>query len=136
MSTDFKLVNKDLSLGADHQLQLVSNTEKLAQDIGKVLNTNLGENTYNVQYGCNLRRMIGVSLPDPLLSPMVAAIVTEAVMYLQSLQQGQKAYQPVPDNEYIARMQNLVLTKFAPGRLGVSFDVVTTSGAAVTGTVL
>lgn len=102
MSFDLKIQNGDLVFTKEGTLDLVSNNEKLRQDIIKILLTKLGENKYHPTYGSEIGALkIGMVADQELLELDLQSSVRDAVNKLISLQKSQSRKQFLTPGERI-----------------------------------
>jgi len=102
MSFDLALINSDLSLMPDGSIRTVQDTQKLRQDILKIILTQLGSNRFHPWYGCAVSDdVIGSSLPDNILINDIRTSIIQSLDRLKKLQQQQQTYQKVSLAELI-----------------------------------
>lgn len=103
MSFDLRAINGDLELSPDGDVRQVIDSDKLAQDVLKLLNTTYGTDPFYPGYGSVITAAsIGMpnDNPDSLVS-RAQIILTEVLGQLVSTQQAQSTYQPLTDAETI-----------------------------------
>ncbi len=128
MSFDLKLYNGKLSL-KDGKLETVSDSDKLLQDILKMLFTKVGANPLSAWYGSYLTQsVIGQANIDPQLTQAVAQTqISQSLSMLKKLQDQQfNTFQNVVPAEQIAGIQNVSVALDAndPRRYIVSIVVI------------
>lgn len=103
MSFDFKIKKGDLSIGADGDLAIVQDTEKLIQDILKIVITPIGSNKFYPWYGSRISKSsIGQVVDYEFSSTMISGELSNALENLQRLQQEQAKRQKVTPYELLA----------------------------------
>jgi ferritin-like protein len=109
MSFDLKILKKKLVI-SNGKLAIVQNTEKLVQDIFKILITPVGGNPLFSWYGSYLGfQSIGTANEDPAQLQVIARTQIEnALNKLKSLQDMQiNSYQNVSSSEQIAGFKSI-----------------------------
>ncbi len=102
MSFDFALVNNDLKIQTDGTMKTVKDTEKLRQDIVKIIITQLGSNRFHSWYGCSVSDdIIGKELPVNMMEMDIKSSVTQSLDRLRVLQTQQLTGQKVSMAELI-----------------------------------
>ena len=101
MSYDLQLTGGDITFGSDGNPMIVQNTDKLAQDVSKIVLTPLGSDPGNVQYGTKLRGILGKSMDFSTIQGIIANTVSQALAFLQSLQAAQTTVQAMTYPELI-----------------------------------
>ncbi len=102
MSFDLKIKNGDIDINKSGSLSVVSDNEKLRQDIVKILLTKLGENKYHAYYGSSLGALEVGGVPDRLLiEDDLTRLTEEAITVLMRLQSNQMKRQFVSPAEAI-----------------------------------
>lgn len=108
MSFDFKIKNGDLSIGADGDLARVENTDKLIQDILKIVITPMGSNQFYPWYGSRLSKsLIGNVFDHEFMSTVASNQLQNALENLQRLQQEQARLQRVTPFEQLAALRGV-----------------------------
>ena len=109
MSFDFKINSTgDLSIGEDGDLSRVENTEKLIQDILKIVITPMGSNQFYPWYGSRLSKsLIGQVFDFEFLSTVASSQLQNALENLQRLQQEQARQQRVTPFEQLAAVKGV-----------------------------
>lgn len=94
MSFDLKLSGGDLVINPDGSLELVTDNQKLRQDIIKILLTKLGENRYHPNYGSELGAItIGSVVDQEILELDLTSSVRDSLQKLMALQKAQSRKQ-------------------------------------------
>jgi len=100
MSFDIRAFTGDIEIGSNGDLIQITDSDKLAQDVVKLLNTPIGTNPLNPGYGSMLTvNQIGEAVSVEGLVQQTKTIITEALEQLISQQIIQAAIQPVTDAE-------------------------------------
>jgi phage baseplate assembly protein W len=113
MSFDFRINNGDIALGPDGDLDKVFDTEKLIQDVLKILSTPLGANKFFPWYGSLLTdSSVGQVADRKFINTMVNQIIRSNLETLQKLQKQQAASgQRVTAAELIAAVQGVSVNR-------------------------
>jgi phage baseplate assembly protein W len=113
MSFDFRINKGDIALGSDGDLDKVFDTEKLIQDVLKILSTPLGGNKFFSWYGSHLTdASIGQVADRKFINTMVNQIIRSNLETLQKLQKQQAASgQRVTAAELIAAVQGVSVNR-------------------------
>jgi hypothetical protein len=108
MSFDLALINGDLKIISDGSIKTVQDTDKLRQDILKILITLLGSNRFHPWYGCVLSdNIIGKNLPDNIILNDIRTSIFQSLDKLKKLQQQQQTTQKVSLAELINSIGNI-----------------------------
>lgn len=128
MSYDLQLTGGDINFGPDgNPIQVVDNA-KLAQDIGKIMLTLKGSDLGSVEYGSKLQGVLGQPYDYNVLQGMVAKSVSEALLFLQSLQLVQGTKQTLTFNEVIGSIDAVSVTQPSFNRVEVQIAVTSVGG--------
>lgn len=112
MSFDFKVVSGDLAIGPDGDLLQVIDTEKLIQDILKMVTTPLGSNVFFPWYGSSVSKsLVGAAFDMEFVSTIASGQLTNSMETLQRLQQVQAQRQAVSPGELIAAIQQISIER-------------------------
>ena len=112
MSYDFKITNGDWSLGSNADIQRVENTEKVIQDILKIIIFPLGKNVFFPWYGSPVSKtLVGNAFDMEFLSTTASSQLMTALETLQKLQQEQAKRQRVTPFEQIAAVQRVSIER-------------------------
>ena len=96
MSFDLKIIAGDLSL-QNGKLQIVENTEKLIQEILKIVLTDIGANPLNPGYGSYISRtLVGSPVYSTVLIQIAKSQITTCLENLKTLQEIQVQSLQVP----------------------------------------
>lgn len=102
MSFDLKIVGGDIAISKSGNIEIVSNNEKLKQDIVKILLTKTGSNKYHPAYGSEIGILqIGHAADAELLELDLQSSAEEAIRKLISLQKKQSKRQFLSPAEVI-----------------------------------
>lgn len=112
MSFDLKIKNGDLVIN-NGQLQTVTDSEKLTQDILKICLTTAGSNPLNPWYGSFLSRtIIGNPNHNSVLVQISKSQLTTALQNLKDLQDLQiKSFQRVSADEQISAILDISILR-------------------------
>lgn len=113
MSFDFKVVNGDLVIGSNGDFETVTGTEKLIQDILKMLLTPVGSNIFFPWYGSLLSSaMIGSPMDDQFIETAATLQINNSLQTLQSLQRDQlTSLQHVSASELLAAIKEVMVQR-------------------------
>jgi len=108
MSFDLQIISGDLVL-KNGDLQTITDTNKLAQDILKICLTTAGSNQINPWYGSFLSRtLIGNPSPTGMIVQIAKSQLNTALTNLQQLQNLQvQSFQRVSADEQISAILNI-----------------------------
>ena len=110
MSFDIRAINGDIEFGSNGDLVKIINSDKLAQDIIKLLNTPLGSNPLNPGYGSPLTaERIGQVVDAEGVTEQTRAAVTQALEQLITLQTFQAATQSLTDAETLVDFEDPIV---------------------------
>ena len=108
MSFDLKVINGDLVIN-QAALQQVQDSEKLIQDILKILLTDVGSNPLHPSYGSFLSRsVVGNPMQTNVIVQVAQSQINTCLTNLQQLQQLQlKSFQKVSADEQLAAITGI-----------------------------
>lgn len=108
MSIDLKIVNGDLVINQG-ALQTVKDSEKLIQDILKILLTDIGADPLQPSYGSYLSRaVVGNAMQNSAITQIAKSQINTCMVNLQQLQQLQvKSLQKVSADEQLAAVTGI-----------------------------
>lgn len=133
MSYDLKISNGDLMIGTNGDLQKVENSEKLEQDILKILLFPIGGNRFARFYGSPISaNMVGSTYDMEFLNTYGSAGVKTALETLQKLQRQQIANQKMTPAEILAAVQEVKIDRNAIDPRYISIIVRVLSNALTT----
>ena len=125
MSFDFLLQNNDLEIGADGNIKTITNTQKLRQDVIKVILTTLGSNRFHPWYGCSISEdAIGKNIPDNMLFLDIETSIRQSLDRLQKLQQQQQTTQEVSLSEMIHSVGDISIYRNPDDLRQIKIDIV------------
>jgi hypothetical protein len=111
MSFDLKLKSGNLSI-SNGDLETVSGSDKLIQDILKVCLTEVGSNVIFPWYGSYVSKtMIGSTLDPSITLDYAKTQLTNSINTLKSLQETQSTYQNVSADELIYALSGVSITR-------------------------
>lgn len=109
MSFDLALIDGDLKIDPDGTIKTVNDTEKLRQDILKIIVTPIGSNKYHLWYGTNISpKIIGSAPSESFMKNEIAFAVQDSLLRLQKLQRAQASEQNVSLAEIISNINDVV----------------------------
>lgn len=113
MSFDLKIQNGDLVVDTNGDFKQVQDTEKLIQDILKILMTVLGANKFFPWYGSILSdSAIGDVADTTMTTTMAQQIIRSNLETLQKMQQMQiSSGQSVTPNELLATIESIIVNR-------------------------
>ena len=112
MSFDLQLINGDLSLNADGSIRTVTGTDKLKQDIVKIILTPIGSVIFHPWYGSSITdENIGEVIPIARLSENITIALSESLGRLQKLQRSQATGQKVLLSEMISTVKEIAVQR-------------------------
>lgn len=112
MSFDLKIFNGDLAINSNGDVQQIQNSEKLIQDILKILLTPSGSNVFQPGYGSPITgSLIGGAFDENFTTSIAENQVRNAIEALQKLQAAQALRQTVSASEQIAAISNINITR-------------------------
>lgn len=126
MSFDLKLQNGDLKLSETNDLQKVENSDKLIQDILKIISTDLGANKKFPYYGCPISKsMVGRAFDTIFVQSIATSQLTYSITTLQRAQKEQAKSQNLTPQESIAAIQhvNIIQNAIDPRFYNIDLDI-------------
>lgn len=113
MSFDFKLAGGDFSIDPNTgDFVKVEDSEKLVQDLLKIILTPLGSNPVHRFYGSPISSsMIGSPYDFDFTATVASNQLRNAVELLQTLQKEQSKYQKLTAAEQIAAIKNILIER-------------------------
>lgn len=110
MSFDIRAITGDIEFAPNGDFKQVVNSDKLAQDVVKLLNTPIGTNPLNLGYGSPLTvAQIGEAVDADQLVENTKAVISQALEQLIASQSLQAAIQPLTDAETIIDFETPVV---------------------------
>lgn len=112
MSFDLKIIAGDLQIKSGN-LETLTGSNKLQQDIVKIATTELGADPLNPWYGSMVSQsLIGNPLPDDIKLGIAQSQLTTAIETLKSLQELQTSYgQKVTPDELISYIRGISIVR-------------------------
>ena len=108
MSFDLQIKNGDVAIGTSGDFQQVQNTQKLIQDVVKMLITPLGSNIFQPGYGSPITgSLIGNSFDGNFVSSIAINQINNSLQALQKLQAAQATKQLISPSEQIAAISRI-----------------------------
>ena len=135
MSFDFKISAGDWSIGPDGDIAKVQDTDKLIQDILKMVTFPIGGNPFFPWYGSPVSKsMVGQSFDMEFLSTIGSSQINTSLSTLQKLQSEQARSQRVTPYEQIAAIQQVMIerNRVDPRNFSVLIKVATRALLSVT----
>jgi len=113
MSFDLKIIDGDLKIGPDNDLETVENTDKLVQDVVKIVFTPIGSNPFHPWYGSPITKsLIGRPFESDFMSTIATQQLEASLTRIQSLQIEQlRKNQLVTASEQLAAIQNVSIER-------------------------
>jgi hypothetical protein len=108
----------------------VSGSQKLAQDIQKILLTVQGSNTFFPLYGTNLQNYIGQKMNDQSVVSNIRTEVVNSLNVLNFIRQG------APANEIPDTLQYLAVNQSDPLTITITLTVISAAGESITTSVI
>lgn len=110
MSFDVKAINGDIELGSNGDLVQYTDSDKLAQDIIKLLNTPLDSDPINPGYGSPLTvEQIGEVLSTDGLIEYTKHTIARALEQLITIQTYQSTFQQLSDAETLINFETPIV---------------------------
>lgn len=113
MSFDLRIKDGDVVIGQNGDVEIVENTDKLVQDILKIVLTPIGSNPFHPWYGSPISKsLVGRALEEDFISSIATQQLQTSLDRLMSLQQAQlKENQLVTASEQIAAVQRVLVER-------------------------
>jgi phage baseplate assembly protein W len=112
MSFDLALINSDLSIKPDGTIRTVMRSDKLKQDIVKIILTPVGSVKFHPWYGSAINEgTIGEVLPDSALFQDITTAIQQSLSRLQTLQRTQATGQRVELSEILATINDIQIQR-------------------------
>lgn len=112
MSFDLKIIDGDLSI-SNGDVETVTGSDKLIQDLLKIATTTIGSNPYSPWYGSLISKtLIGSYLDDRIIVSAAQSQLQLAISTLQTLQTKQlETRQPMRLSEQIANILDILVQR-------------------------
>lgn len=113
MSFDLKIENGDLVIGSNGDVVTVEGSDKLVQDILKIISTPIGANPFFPWYGCPITRsLVGTGYDRKFIAALATQQLRASLETLQRLQKEQmREYQLVSPQEQLAAIEKVVVDR-------------------------
>ena len=112
MSFDLALIDGDIKTKADGTIRTVSDTDKLRQDILKLIVTPIGSMQYHLWYGTKISpNVVGTAPSDSFLFNEISFTIQDGLGRLQKLQRAQASEQNVTLAEMIAAIEEVFVQR-------------------------
>lgn len=112
MSFDLAIENGDIAIGNDGDFKKIEGTEKLIQDILKILITRLGSNVFYPWYGSLISQsLVGQAFDAEMMKAFSSNQIQNSLEQLQRLQQKQSLEQRVTSFELLAAIRKVVVER-------------------------
>lgn len=112
MSFDLRLQNGDLVLGADADFDIVTDRNKLVQDVIKMVTTPQGSNKFQQSIGSLInKRLVGQVLNAQNTVTILQSSVEEALITLQKLQKQQAQTQALSPAETLVQINSIDVSR-------------------------
>lgn len=137
MSYDLRLQNGDVVLGGDADFDIVTDSDKLIQDVIKMVTTNQGSNRFQPAIGSLInKRLIGQTLNAQNTVTVLQASVQEALVLLQKLQKQQAQTQALSPAEMLVQINSIDVSRDSvePRQLNVVLKLTAGDGSLLTET--
>jgi len=107
-SGEFDLLDLDIVFDGRGQTTMISGSNKLSQDVNKVLLTNTGSNRFHKKYGSEIKRIIGQKGRPEYIQSVIRDTCLNAIGLYMSLQSDQSKYQLLNSDEYISEIKEII----------------------------
>ena len=128
MSFDLKIFNGDLVIGTNGDFSQVKYSEKLIQDILKILMTETGTNVHFQWYGSLLSAsMVGSPYDTQFIATVAENQIRSSLETIQNLQKEQATRQFVSPSELLAAIKsvNVIRNQIDPTFFSINLAVLT-----------
>lgn len=126
MAFDLRLLDGDISFDAQGNLETVTNTDKLTQEIVKLLHTPKGTNPFDPAYGTSLTEDQIGTIPDKrIIAAKVEEEINSNLQRLITEQTKLRTMQPLTKAELLAEVSNVEVSrdKFEPRQWNIIVTV-------------
>lgn len=105
----------DIEFDLQGQAKLITGTQKLQQEVLKIINDERGNNLYFSRWGSEIHNLIG-SKQDRLTNSRLQIMVRMSLEYLQLLQQSaQTEYENFSSDEILLGVENIEMQSYVVG---------------------
>ena len=112
MSFDLRIRNGDIGIDEDGSIKLITNNNKLRQDIIKILLTDLGENKFHKFYGSRVGALeIGAVADQDIINMDLEGSVKRALANLIAMQKVQGRKQFLTPGEKILEVTSVAVER-------------------------
>lgn len=112
MSFDLKILGGDLVVGTNGDLDQVSDTDKLIQDVLKMLMMEVGSNVFFPFLGSSVSStMIGSPYDEEFIASVATNQIRSSLETLQNMQRDQSAKQIVTPGELLAAIKSVEIVR-------------------------
>ncbi len=135
MSFDLELVNGDIAFDAQGRLELVRDTDKLTQDVLKILETTLGSDVFDQNYGVSVNQnTVGQVIANNSIPAQVQAEIQGQLVKLQQEQQALASVQVITPAERIQLINNVTVVRdsIEPRQLNISIQLTAQNTTPIT----
>jgi hypothetical protein len=135
MSFDLRVLDGDISFDPQGNLEIVANTDKLAQDVVKMLNTSKGSNPFDPSYGTTLTEQSIGTIPDGhIIATKVEQEINSNLEKLMAEQATLRSRQVMTRSEMLAQVAsvNVARDDFDPRQYNVIVEVLARDLAPLT----
>lgn len=136
MSFDLLLQNGDIVEGADGDLDTVTDSPKLVQDVIKMVTTPQGSNKFQPFLGSLVNQRLIETLNQQNMVSVLSSSVQEALVMLQRLQQQQSLTQALSPAETLVSITSITVERDSvePRQLNVILKIKAADGSIQTET--
>lgn len=135
MSFDVKVVNGDLSFDSQGRVDLVRDTNKLVQDVHKIIQTTRGYDPFDPRYGLTISTSaIGRPQSNPMLTSQVQAELQEQLDRLRKEQVALSGRQVITAEETIKQIDNVTVEQDTtdPRQINITIELTTQAQSPIT----
>lgn len=130
MSFDLRLRDGDVQIGSSGDLDRIIDTEKLAQDVLKILHTRLGDDPFNPSIGSLLTENDIGTIPDvDVITVKAEEAIFNSITQLQQQQSRQETFQTVTDAEKVVDIEAVEVERDSVDPRQYNVTVIVLSGA-------
>lgn len=135
MAFDVKLVNGDVSFDASGRLELIRESDKVIQEVLKVVGTSISSDLFNADYGLSVTTSsIGRPLSDASVFGIVQIELRKQLDQLMKEQRYLATVQTLAPSERIKQIDNITVERDSsePRQLNISIDLTLQSTEPIT----
>lgn len=137
MSVDLTLKNGDIAISQNADFDMVTDGQKLVQDVIKMITTPSGTNKFQPNIGSLInKRLIGQTLNAQNTVTVLQGSVQEALVLLQKLQKQQAQVQALSPAETLVSINSITVQRDSvePRQLNVVLSIMAADGSLLTET--